>query len=130
MDEQSLALRGKKSKVKSEQSTKQVLIKRKTPNESMDGSKTSDTTNKKIKIDLTNDDVQIDLTKEEDQDETIDNESKEEDRGELEAMIDSSEKSDFQKRCLKLLVQIPEGHFSTYGKPDCTEAFWHLLTFE
>ena len=36
-------------------------------------------------------------------------------RAELEAVIDSSDKTSFQKRCLKALLQIPPGQVSTYG---------------
>lgn len=39
-----------------------------------------------------------------------------EDQDELYEIIDSSDKTDFQKKCLKLLVQIPAGQFSTYGR--------------
>lgn len=113
LDERSLALRGKKSKVNNK-----VPSKRKTPNESVNETKTSSSpSTKKVKIDLTKEEDTIDLTEEHEDDES-DNlgDEKEQDRRELEAMIDGSEKSEFQKKCLKLLVQIPEGHFSTYGK--------------
>lgn len=86
-----------------------VLKKRSAPNQLLSHQSDNVTgTTKRQKIDLTQDE-HIDLTKEEEQ-ETI-----KEDREELEAMIDGSEKTDFQKRCLKLLCQVPEGHFSTYG---------------
>ena len=112
LDEQSLALRGKKSKVKDTTITSKVLSKRKAPVGTLDNSKTSPSS-KKIKIDLTEDD-HIDLTQESETEDTANDIHK--DRKELEAMIDTSEKTDFQKKCLKLLIQIPEGHFSTYGK--------------
>jgi methylated-DNA-[protein]-cysteine S-methyltransferase len=45
-----------------------------------------------------------------------DDEDASQDAEELEAIIDSSDKTDFQKKCLKLLTQIPSGQFSTYGQ--------------
>lgn len=34
----------------------------------------------------------------------------------FDAVIDASDKTDFQKRCLKALLRIPKGRFSTYGE--------------
>jgi len=106
-------LRGKKSKVKGVAESTKLGAKRKTSNEVTEKLKASPAS-KKVKIDLTEDD-HIDLTQEEDEVEESTN-AKEEDKKELDAMIDTSEKTDFQKKCLKLLIQIPEGHFSTYGE--------------
>lgn len=123
LDEQSLALRGKKSKAAP---IKKILEKRKTPNECTDRDRNrSSPSVKKARIDLTEDD-HIDLTVDDTEGQAdgraADKPGKQntkpqkpEDSKELEAMIDSLEKTEFQKKCLKLLLQIPEGHFSTYG---------------
>ena len=89
-----------------------ISSKRKAPVEIVDNLNTSSNA-KKVKIDLTEDD-HIDLTQESEIEDNIND--KDEDRKELEAMINTSEKTDFQKKCLKLLIQIPQGHFSTYGE--------------
>lgn len=133
MDEQSLALKGKKSKA-TVAPTKKVLEKRKTPNDEADVSKKIKAAPKKAKIDLTGDD-HIDLTKDEDNEEeprldgniSSPEKAESEDRSELEAIIDSSEKTEFQKKCLKLLLQIPKGHFSTYGMSFRITWILHIL---
>lgn len=123
LDEQSLALRGKKSKAAP---TKKILEKRKTPNESTEAERNRPSSStKKARIDLTEDDhidLTVDDTEVQGDGRASDKPGKQnikpekpEDSKELEAMIDSLEKTEFQKKCLKLLLQIPEGHFSTYG---------------
>lgn len=93
LDERSLSLRGKKSKADKTAS----LGKRRAAPSQPD---TPEGLAKKARI-------EVDLTSDE-QDKT-------ENREELEALIDTSDKTDFQKRCLKALLQIPPGQFSTYG---------------
>lgn len=115
-------MRGKKSKIKQAQETQETskaAAKRKLSDDKVsdtDKSEDKNANTKKVKIDLTKDE-QIDLTQEDDI-EAVNGSvnAKDEDKEELEAMIDTSEKTEFQKKCLKLLIQIPEGHFSTYGK--------------
>lgn len=95
LDERSLYLRGKKSKVDKAATKTQ---KRSIPKEEAE----VPSPGKKAR-------VEIDLTS--------DNEFGE-NRTELEALIDTSDKTAFQKMCLKALLQIPPGQFSTYGLPE------------
>lgn len=99
LDEKSLALRGKRSKQASSKTSK---------------SPTKASGNVKPKRESLSDASAKDVT----------GSSADQDREELEALIDTSDKTDFQKRCLKALLQIPRGQFSTYGKlTRCSSAF-------
>lgn len=96
LDERSLSLRGKRSKAdktkKDSGSKKRALA--------LDEAVTSSPSKKaKVEVDLTSD-----------------GDDQAEDMQELEALIDGSDKTVFQKRCLKALLQIPPGQFSTYGE--------------
>lgn len=68
--------------------------------------KQSKTATKAVKKHKTGDDVSPSYNAKRDEDPGADN---------LIALIDTSGKTDFQKRCLKALLQIPAGQFSTYG---------------